>query len=193
MARKQDEEKRKNIIESAIGIFGEKGFYPNPLSRISAMTPVCLRGRCIPISRTRKSSSAVRWMRAGTSFSAEWSGSGTTICPSRRKILWLIDFGFDVIKELHPLLRGMYSDAARRSLIRTRLDDIIDMLRDITFDGDSSRVFGMYRDEKIRDFLLRSIVQGVFFDLSTTTAEDLDEETNRLRQLLKQGLETMTL
>ena len=192
MARKQDEEKRKNIIESAIGIFGEKGFTESSIKDIcddAGLSP----GTVYTYFENKEELFRCAVDEGWNKFLRGMERLRDDHLPFEKKILWLIDFGFDVIKELHPLLRGMYSDAARRSLIRTRLDDIIDMLRDITFDGDSSRVFGMYRDEKIRDFLLRSIVQGVFFDLSTTTAEDLDEETNRLRQLLKQGLETMTL
>jgi len=188
MARKYDEEKRNTILESAIEIFGERGFTDSTIKDIAdraALAPGTVYTYFKNKEELFRSAVDEGWNRFITGMQRLRDDN----LPFEKKLVWLIDVGFDVIRRLHPLLRGMYSDAARRSLVRSRLDSLIGVMEDIVLDGEGSGIFIEYESEEIRRFFLRSLVQGVFFNISTTSSDELDAEIARLRNLLKDGLE----
>jgi AcrR family transcriptional regulator len=188
MARKYDEEKRIRILEAATVIFGERGFNEASIKEIASdagLSPGTVYTYFKNKEQLFRAAVDDGWSR----FIHGMERLRDDGLPLEKKILWLIDTGLEVIRDLHPLLRGMYSDAARRSLVRSKLDSLIGLLEDIVLDGEAPGLFAEFERWEIRKFLLRSIVQGVFFDISTTAGENLDEEIRRLRHLLKDGME----
>lgn len=188
MARKYDEDKRAGILASATRIFGDRGFTEAAVKDIAEDAGVS-PGTVYTYFENKEDLFRAAVDEGWKHFILGMERLRDDGLPLEKKLLWLIDAGFDVIRDLHPLLRGMYSDAARRSLVRDRLDSLIDLVGHIVLDGGSPGLFRETRDEEIRTFLLRSLVQGVFFDISTTAEGDLDAEIGRLRGLLKRGLE----
>lgn len=188
MARKYDEEKRTRILEAATVIFGERGFNEASIKDIASdagLSPGTVYTYFKNKEQLFRAAVDEGWSR----FIHGMERLRDDGLPLEKKILWLIDTGLEVIRDLHPLLRGMYSDAARRSLVRNKLDSLIGLLEDIVLDGEVPGLFAEFERWEIRRFLLRSIVQGVFFDISTTAGENLHEEIRRLRHLLKDGME----
>ena len=176
MARKLDEEKRSNILASARTIFGENGYQRTTIKQIAAAAGIA-QGTLYTYFANKEElfTAAVEeiWKRVFTGLRRISSGSGSFV----DKLVGFTDFGFDLLTDIHPLLRGMFSEANRRSLLLERVDEVCEFIGEFFTDARSRGVlFSIENSPEVRRFNLRMMVSGVLFRAALSPPESLADE-----------------
>ena len=176
MARKLDEEKRSNILASARTIFGETGYQRTTIKQIAAAAGIA-QGTLYTYFANKEDlfTAAVEeiWNRVFAGLKQISRGGGSFV----DKLLGFTDFGFDLLTEIHPLLRGMFSEANRRSLLFERVDEVCEFIGEFFNDARSRGVpFSIEDSAEVRRFNLRMMVSGVLFRAALSPPEALSDE-----------------
>ncbi|MBT3274905.1 MAG: TetR/AcrR family transcriptional regulator [Spirochaetales bacterium] len=175
MARKLDEEKRTRILEAARGAFGDGGFQKTTIKNIAEKTGLA-QGTVYTYFENKENlfDAVVEdiWREFDNGMKKINFSSASLI----KKFTEFLDFGFALLEQVHPLLRGMYSEANRRELLSEKLDTICSYIDRLFISSQSnSSLFGPLSAES-RKFNLNIMVSGVLFRASLTKPEDLDQE-----------------
>ena len=187
MARKLDEEKRTRILEAARDAFGSVGFQLTTIKNIAAATGIA-QGTVYTYfgSKEELFDEVVNgiWEKF-TEGLGEITLRGGSMT---RKFTEFLDFGFELLVQVHPLLRGMYTEANRKELLREKVEAICQYI-DALFASADARplLFGDLSDEA-RRFNLNMMVSGILFRTSLTPPERLQNEIEYLKNGVLRGL-----
>ncbi len=180
MSRQYDEDKRERILAAALEAFGESGF------STATMKEIAMRAEIAPGSiytyfqdKDELFRCAVddAWQQFHRGMDHIFGSSRTPI----EKMTALMDFGFDLLKSLHPLLRGMFSEANRQDLFRRNLDDVCLRL-DGLFATPEFAPTSPARTPKERHFFVRTTVAGILFQAAIIPPESLDETLVEMKE-----------
>ncbi len=188
MARRPDGAKRAKIIEAARTTFGENGYRRTTVKQIAAAAGIA-PGTLYTYFANKEDlfSEAVGeiWRRFITGMQSISVGRGAFL----EKLVAFIDFGFDLIEEIHPLLRGMFSEANRRELLIERVEEVCEFIGGFFDDSLSKGVlFGSTSNEELRRFNLRMIVSGILFRAALAPPNALRAEFESIRRGLVLGI-----
>lgn len=181
MARQLDKEKRENILKAALDVFGRKGFAATTVKDIADLAGVA-PGSVYTYFQDKVDLFSSVTQQNYDIFMAEmtriFSGTGTT----RQKVRILLDEALDLLKELHPLVRGMYSESLRRNLMSDYIDRFTDLLIHHMVTGGLAVTGPFSEFETVeRRYILRLIIVGTLFDMAMTPPEDLDAKVDELK------------
>jgi len=95
-----------------------------------------------------------------------------------------LQFSFDLLVKIHPLLRGMYTDAVRRDLLGNKLEAICRYIEDLFTLPDGTWFFYKGRKPETRRFNINITVSGVLFRISLASPEGLKAEIAALKKSL---------
>ncbi len=187
MARKLDEEKRSRIIDAAKDAFGTLGFQQTTIKRIAAATGIAQGTVYTYFGSKEELFTAVVagiWQRFTDGLNEINLRSG----PLTRKFTEFLDFGFDLLVQIHPLLRGMYTEANRKELLREKVEVICRYIDELFVSADAGPLLFGELGEDSRRFNLNMMVSGVLFRTSITKPEDLNGEIEQLKSGILKGL-----
>lgn len=109
----------------------------------------------------------------------------------------IVERGFESLRRMSPLLRGMFSEANRMDLVADHVETICDSFEPILLRGgpagaaETACTPGHSRE--FPRFHIRLLVSGVLLRVAVTAPEDLDEELTNMKRNLIYGFITHTL
>ena len=188
MARQLDDEKKANILSAARTTFGEHGFQKTTVKQIADQAGLAPGTLYTYFENKEELFSAVVediWVR----FSTGMRNLNLDHSSFLGQLVDFVDFGFDLLEEIHPLLRGMFSEANRRAMLMERVDEICDFISEF-FDGAYAGgiVFGPVKDPEIRRFNLGMMVSGILFRASLASPDQLSDELDAIKLGLLHGV-----
>ncbi len=188
MARHLDEEKKQGILDAAFDAFGENGYRNTTIKDIADIAGIA------PGSVYTYFEDKEALFR-----STVYEGLNTFYMELRRiislpetfevKFNRVIDFGFDLFKKVHPIFRGMFSEANRLDLFRTNIDNLCDAFIELFLEGKRLGVIKMFEDTEMTRMTIRIFISGILFHTSLIPRDDLDIEIDRLKEQAKKGLQ----
>ena len=192
MARKLDVEKRERIIQEARKAFGTDGFEKTTIKAIAAATGIA-QGTLYTYFKSKEELFNAVVENLWQSFSQGMNEITLSSASFSEKFMEFLDFGFELLIEVHPLLRGMYGEANRRNLLIEKVEFICRYIDDLFQSaGTLPALFGDISSES-RHFNLNIMVSGILFRTSLTRPEHLEREISSLKHGVLRGLsERMT-
>ena len=187
MARLLDVEKRERILTAAREAFGTHGFARTTIKLIAGEAGLA-QGTVYTYFESKE-----KLFQAVTGEILDVFTEGVNRITNSNSNRYeqfneFLEFGFSLLRQVHPLLRGMYSDVNRRELLHEKLDLICGLVDDLFHSSEPSlQLFGDVSRET-RRFNLRMIVYGVLFQTSLARPEDLDKEISGIKKGVLKGL-----
>lgn len=188
MARQLDDEKKRSILDAARIQFGERGFKSTTIKEIADTAEVAPGS--IYTYFTDKEDLFRATVEAGwDEFNREMHRIITLPGSYRHKLERVIIFGFDLLKRLYPILRGMLSEAARLNLLQKNIDLLC---RDL--EGLLTRIQSMGAIVPVPltasqgRYLLNIVVSGILFRISMIPPETLNQEIEEMKKTILTGL-----
>jgi AcrR family transcriptional regulator len=187
MARRLDEDKRNRIIAAAAGAFGAEGFQKTTIKRIASETGIA-QGTVYTYFENKEALFDAVVGEIWDNFVEGLADITLKSAAIERKFMEFVDFGFKLLIRVHPLLRGMYTEANRRELIKEKVDDICDFI-DGLFEGTDARplVFGDLSEDS-RRFNLSMMISGILFRASMAKPSELAKEIAELKHGINRAL-----
>lgn len=187
MARQQDEEKRIKILKAAVTSFGEQGFTNTTMKDIAIASGIA-PGSIYTYFKDKEvlfiSAVNAVWKKFYTKLNGIVNSSDSIDIRVRA----ITDYGFDILKELHPLVRGMYQEANRLNLFRKNLVRVSHQLASV-FEGPEAKDFPLAKyDAASRAYLLKLWISGILFTFSSVSSTRLPDEIAQMKILIAQGL-----
>lgn len=187
MARQLDEAKRSGILEAAREAFGMQGFAKTTIKHI-ALKAGLAQGTVYTYFENKEQLFLAVTGEILDVFTEGMNRITLSSASMFEKFREFLDFGFTLLKKVHPLLRGMYSDVNRRELLHEKLVEICDLVDELFHSSDSPiQLFGDVSQET-RRFNLGIMVSGMLFQTSLAKPEDLDDEIATLKRGVLRGL-----
>ena len=192
MARQLDEEKRNKILEVAREAFGVHGFAKTTIKLI-ALKAGLAQGTVYTYFDNKEQLFLSVTGEILDVFSEGMNRITLSSANLYEKFNEFLQFGFSLLKKVHPLLRGMYSDMNRRELLREALNRICDLVEELFLSADPQiQLFGNV-SKSTRRFNLGIMVSGILFQTSLAKPEDLDREIDALIKGVLRGMRERVL
>ncbi|MEW5814232.1 MAG: TetR/AcrR family transcriptional regulator [Spirochaetota bacterium] len=184
MARKLDDAKRSKILQAAFYTFGERGYKATTVKDVAQTAGIAV-GSIYTYFKDKdalfKAATEDSWNR----FTDEMEEILSSPKPFKTRFLRLVDLGFDLIKKIHPLLRGMFYEANRRQLLQKNLDQFCEYLDRFFHEGWKTDNFRIPFKRGERKFFIKLIVSGILFRISLVISEELDKELEEMKMGFK--------
>ncbi|MFP4362680.1 MAG: TetR/AcrR family transcriptional regulator [Spirochaetia bacterium] len=192
MSRQQDLEKRKKIIKSAFDAFGVYGFRNTTIKDIAEKADIA-PGTVYTYFSDKEELFTQAVLEGWRRFLDEMQRTVDAADSYSTKLNKVVDCGFDMLKKAHPLLRGMFSEANRKDLLRGNIDELCENIEELFARSKGNSIFRNIPDKETRTFFIRMIVLGVLYNASLTPPEKLDPELVKMKQHIKDGFLTSLL
>lgn len=182
MARKLDEVKRKKILDVARSAFGIFGYQNVSIKHIAGEAHIA-QGSIY----TYFSNKEDLFLAVVDNIWQEFMEGIQRIRLSRTafysKFIEFMDFGFDLLKRIHPLLRGMYSEANKRELFTERIEEFCEFVEKLFQEALSERGPNVREvSVEVMKFNINIIISGVLFRTSLVRPEELDTEIGKIKE-----------
>ncbi|NCN05019.1 MAG: TetR/AcrR family transcriptional regulator [Spirochaetales bacterium] len=183
MARHQDDEKRDRILQASIKAFQEKGF------TTTTMKDIADRAGIAPGSiYTYFQDKEVLFIAA---VDTVWKGFYKGLKPIISEALGfeaqlkaMLDYGFQLLLELHPLVQGMYQEPHRLNLFHKNMVKLAKQLAFFFEQSDSARPSLSRMDRRSRMNLMKIWISGMMFTLSSLPANRIHLEITQQRKMI---------
>ena len=189
VARRLDEEKRLKILTAARRAFGEGGLQKTTIAHISRTADIA-QGTVYTYFRNKEDLFLAVVEDIWREFMVGMERINLSDADLNRKFAEFVDFGFDLLTRIHPLLRGMFSEANRRELLAEKLDQIVELVDRFFVEGEGAEGIlpGVSTDPEVRKFNIDLMVSGILFRTSLVAPAELQDEIQRLKDGLMAGL-----
>ena len=180
MPRQLDDRKREDILRAALEVFGQKGFAATTVKDIADLAGIA-PGTVYTYFKDKvdlfSSVSQRNWDAFHAQMTSILEGPGST----QEKAMALLRDGMDRIKELHPLMRGMYSESLSRNLLSDNVNRVTSLLaRNLMGSIPTESPWIHFKPEELHAGL-HIIIVGVLFEAAMTPPEDLDAKIGEMR------------
>jgi len=180
MPRQLDDKKREDILRAALDVFGQKGFSATTVKDIADLAGIA-PGTVYTYFQDKvdlfSSVSQQNWDAFHAQMTEILEGPGST----QEKAMALLRDGMDRIKELHPLMRGMYSESLSRNLLSDNVNRVTSLLaRNLMGSIPTEGPWMHFKPEELHAGL-HIIIVGVLFEAAMTPPEDLDAKIGEMR------------
>ena len=190
MPRQLDDRKREEILRAALEVFGRKGFAATTVKDIADMAGIA-SGTVYTYFNDKvdlfSSVSQRNWDAFFEHMTEIFEGPGDV----QQRAMSLLGDGMDRIKELHPLMRGMYSESLNRNLLSDNVNRVTDLLaRNLMGSAPTVGPWTYFTPDELHAGL-HILIVGLLFEAAMTPPEDLNskiaEMKLRLGDLLGKG------
>lgn len=183
MARHQDDEKRSRILEAAIIAFQDQGFTTTTVKDIADRAGIA-PGSIYTYFQDKEVLFIAAVDTVWKSFYAGLKPIMTLQEPFHNKMESMLDYGFKLLEELHPLVQGMYQEPSRLNLFHKNIVKLSKQLA-FFFDTVQTRLPGLSRiDRRSRMHLIKLWISGMMFTLSSLPPERIQQEITQQRKLI---------
>lgn len=192
MSRTRDQQKEQRLIDAALTVFGRDGFKQASVQEIAGIAGVA-PGTIYTYFSDKEALFMACVQQGWNQFIEGIRRLSESSIPSEKKINWFVDFGFDILLEVQPLLRGMYSEMNKRHLFKDHVDRLCDFITKILADAELFPGVFLGQLETMRPFIVRVFVSGVLFDTAIVPPEDLKQRIAELKFQVKSVLSLRNL
>lgn len=186
MSRPQDSAKRTRIIDAAFHTFGEVGFSKATIKDIAGRADIA-PGTVYTYFSDKRELFRYTVQSAWTELHAELDSIRKSSGSYDEKLARLRRTGLALLKRMHPILNGMFSEAVRMDLFNDNLDRFLDQLEELYLEGLNRGEVHELQDNRQRRFLLRTIACGLILQISIVDTDKLDAEIERLHDNLERN------
>lgn len=173
MPRHLDEKKKEDILRAALEAFGRKGFAATTMRDIADLAGIATGTVYTYFQDKDELFSSVRqqnWDVFHEHMTQILEGPGSI----QGKVMALVGDGMDRIKQLHPLVRGMYSKSLGRNLLSDNVSRVSSLLAGkLLGDAPTSGPWNLFEPDELR-VGLHIIIVGLLFEAAMTPPEDLE-------------------
>ncbi|MBU8914180.1 MAG: TetR/AcrR family transcriptional regulator [Spirochaetales bacterium] len=180
MPRQLDDKKREDILRAALEVFGRKGFAATTVKDIADLAGIA-SGTVYTYFQDKvdlfSSVSQQNWDAFHAQMTKILEGPGST----QERAMALLGDGMDRIKELHPLMRGMYSESLNRNVLSDNVKRVTNLLaRNLMGSIPTEGPWTHFSAEELHAGL-HIIIVGLLFEAAMTPPEDLDEKIAQMK------------
>ena len=181
MARKLDEDKRRKILSAARHAFGEIGLEKTTIRHISRTADIA-QGTVYTYFRNKEELFTAVVGDVWEEFMRGMDRISLSSATFLQKFAEFIEFGFELLTQVHPLLRGMFSELNRRELFASRLDQVCEFVEDLVAGAEAAGfLFDKPVSTDVRHFNINIIVSGILFRTALVPPEQLPDEIERIK------------
>jgi AcrR family transcriptional regulator len=188
MARHLDEEKRQAILGAAFDAFGEHGYRKTTIKDIAVIAGIA-PGSVYTYFDDKEDLFRNTVHLGLHTFYGELKRIISLPIPYEVKFDRVIDFGFDLFKRVHPIFRGMFTEANQMNLLQENIDNLCEAFEELFEEGHRLGVIEMFDQSELSKLGIKIFISGVLFHTSMIPRDRLDEEIEKLKGQVKQGLE----
>ncbi len=188
MARHLDEEKRQAILGAAFNVFGENGYRKTTIKDIAGIAGIA-PGSVYTYFDDKEDLFRNTVHLGLNTFYRELKRIISLPLPYEVKFNRVIDFGFDLFMRIHPIFRGMFTEANQMNLLQENIDNLCGAFEELFIEGERLGVIEMFEQSDLSKKGIKIFISGVLFHTSMIPREHLSEEIEELKQQVKQGLE----
>lgn len=188
MARQLDEEKRQGILEAAFEAFGENGYRNTTIKDIADIAGIA-PGSVYTYFEDKEDLFRNTVDEGLNTFYMELRRIISLPETFEVKFNRVIDFGFDLFKRVHPIFRGMFTEANRLDLFRTNIENLCDAFEELFLEGKRLGVIEMFEESEMTKMAIKIFLSGILFHTSLIPRDDLDIEIDTLKEQTKRGLQ----
>ena len=160
MARKLDEEKRVRILHAARDAFGSEGFQRTTIKGIAEATGVA-QGTIYTYFESKEKLFDEVVEEIWETFDREINRINVESSSIVDKVTGFLNYSFEILVQVHPLLRGMYTEAVKRDLLREKLDVICNYIEDLFTSNEGAPLIYQDRSAETRRFNINVMVAGI--------------------------------
>jgi len=187
MARKLDTDKRKRILEGAFLAFGKYGYRNTTTKDIARMASIA------PGSVYTYFSDKEELFRATVDeglnmFNMELKRIIGLPESFESRLYKVIDYGYDLLKTVYPIFRGMFEEANRLDLFRKNVNDVCQSFEELFMEGHRLGLVDIPDDKDLRTFFVQVIITGIMFSTSIVPPDMLDSAIEDMKHKTKKGL-----
>ena len=180
MPRQLDDKKREDILRAALEVFGRKGFAATTVKDIADLAGIA-PGTVYTYFQDKvdlfSSVSQQNWDAFHAQMTRILEGPGST----QERAMALLGDGMDRIKELHPLMRGMYSESLSRNLLSDNVNRVTNLLARSLMGSIPTVGPWIYFTPEELHAGLHIIIIGLLFEAAMTPPENLDAKIGEMR------------
>ena len=187
MARHQDDEKRQRILEASIATFQEKGFTTTTMKDIAEKAGIAPGS----IYTYYQDKDVLFIAAVDTVWKNFYRGLKPIIAsyedfPSQMDAI--MDYGFKLMQELHPLIQGMYQDTNRLNLFHKNIVKLSKHLAFYFNQVEPPIASFMKLDQRSRMNFIKVWISGMMFNLASLPENRLESEIQKQRLIILQLL-----
>ena len=186
MSRNQDPGKRSLILRSALQVFGAKGYSATTIRDIAESSGIAA-GTVYLYFDDKEDLFRCSFEESWAEFHAGMQHILAQDQDIEFSMTRLIDYGFGLLSDLYPLVRGMYTQANLKDMISPHLDRLSLVLADFFGRRSSLQLFGI-ADPQLQRFYLKLMIAGILSTVSQSPPEEFDEVVRELKHNLVYGL-----
>jgi AcrR family transcriptional regulator len=180
MSRPLDDEKRQKIIGAATCVFGDLGFATATIKDIAARADIAA-GSVYTYFADKEELFREAVAGSWRQFQEGMERILDSVAPFGERLARLIDFGLEHLRDVHPAVRGMFSDANRLNLFTPHIESITVALDRFFEQAGRSGIIRTSRSPRVRRFVINCIMSGILLAASGVDADGLDATIERLR------------
>lgn len=187
MARKLDDDKRKRILEGAFLAFGKFGYRNTSIkdiARIASIAP----GSVYTYFSDKEELFRCTVDEGLNMFNMELKRIIQLPESFETRLTKVMDFGFDLLKTVYPIFRGMFEEANRLDLFRKNVSVLCNSFGELFMEGKRQGIVDIPDDTDQRNFFVQVIIMGILFSTSIIPPELLDSSIEDMKQKTKKGL-----
>ncbi len=186
MPRSLDKDKRTRLITASLEEFGERGYAAARVSDIARRAGVA-PGTVYTYFDDKEDLFRCTVQHGWDEFQGELNRVLETPGNFNQRFEALIDYGFDLLRRVYPIVRGMADEANRLDLFNKNLDRLCAGLeRLLEIRPDSGGIFAT-GDPALRMYFLKITVLGILFKVALAQPSELDREIEEVKAAVKQG------
>ena len=189
MARHQDDEKRERILAGAIKAFSHKGYTTTTMKDIAEMAGIA-PGSIYTYYQDKEVLFIAAVDSVWKSFHKGLAAIMLVDQPFEAQLDSMLDYCFELLTRLHPLVQGMYQDPHRLNLFHK---NIVKLAKLAAFHFERARpdqtALATF-DKRSRMHALKIWLSGMIFTMASLPGDRLGLEVARQRSVIRQILLT---
>lgn len=186
MARHQDDEKRERILKSAVEAFITKGYTTTTMKDIAEEAGIA-PGSIYTYFQDKDvlfiAAVDTVWKDFHAGLQKRIQSSANL--PFAQKLEIMLDYGFELLKRLHPLVQGMYQEAHRLTLFHKNMVKFAKLISLLFEKGMAEYPLLDGFDSRSRDQVFKIWLSGMMFTLSSLPSNKIAAEIDLQRRVIK--------
>lgn len=185
----KDDTTREHILSAAFEAFGEYGFAQTTVRHIADMAqiaPGSIYTYFADKEALFRATVEAGWQRMRRAVDEILNRDESL----QQNLNAIVDHGFELLREMSPLLRGMFSEANRLQMVADHIEGICDSFEPVLAGRLGAGEPEAGRRREFGRFHMRLLVSGILLRVAVTPPEALDEELATLKRNLLYGFIT---
>jgi AcrR family transcriptional regulator len=184
MARKSDDAKRARLVETALEVFGDRGFRGTTIKRIAGRAGIAA-GTVYTYFKDKDELIRATLDEGWSAFLASLDELAGSSEPFAQTVDRLLDTGFAELERRLTLMRAVVLEPDRRDALRARVDELCRRVERIFIGARRTGPLRSVRAVAARRTMLRVTINGILFTAATTPPERAGEELRSLKSAIR--------